>query len=590
MSEHDSLISGGEHGDRDAGACSAAAENSSTERAAAADDRTVAPINGEQCGVRARTLLNEDNFPDVDESLADAVSIQALLHQFSHPKVRADFVNGRFGLSINPNLLPSLDALRWSLFPRWRGGSLRLHQRATRKAAENLTLLIDSSSNLFRLDNEEPMTYQDWFQILESIATNQYWSTIPPEDRCTHIIQNDICATSNEAPRSFSPGRLSVKKEKVNSTTSSSTLSSKKKSLTTKAKTKSPKKVEEITISSSESSDARTETAESGSDNDDVPSVRSSRSRTKRYDRREVIKPPKFKMDGKLHLRDYLPTFEEYFDNKFKGSVYDKTQCLSEFIDDRLLTFYNIRGGRALPYDEMKKQLLSYYKKQKVGGRQFWREKMKEMSPEPNEGYDVFGLKLIEVTNLAYPSDPKESAKQLREHFFRKIPSEIVSKIEDAERALKCSGKRRSKHLPFNDVIDMAKDLQKRLKTETRPVMCTQQQYNGNKKQQESGRRSRQFSNSRRRDNSKYGKSNRYGERLSSANGAGNSSCSHCGNPNHSLSDCWRALKLCLICGKNHDMSDCPRYDPHYRTNSSTREESVPGNDQNLTKTGVRQG
>ena len=79
---------------------------------------------------------------------------------------------------------------------------------------------------------------------------------------------------------------------------------------------------------------------------------------------REVQTPPPFKMDGKVSLKDYLSTFKSFFTTKFKGSSYAQTQKLAELISGDLLAVFNARGGRKLKYNDMKTQLLDYYKKQ----------------------------------------------------------------------------------------------------------------------------------------------------------------------------------------------------------------------------------
>ena len=76
-----------------------------------------------------------------------AISIQSLLNQFSHPKVRADFYNKKFGCNINPNLLRKIDELRFCFLPRWQDGSLTA---ATNINAQHhmLQLLFQSDSLL----------------------------------------------------------------------------------------------------------------------------------------------------------------------------------------------------------------------------------------------------------------------------------------------------------------------------------------------------------------------------------------------------------------------------------------------------------
>lgn len=48
--------------------------------------------------------------------------------------------------------------------------------------------------------------------------------------------------------------------------------------------------------------------------------------------------------------------------------------------------------------------------------------------------------------------------------------------------------------------------------------------------------------------------------------------CALCGKANHIMDKCWRANNLCLICGLDHRMKDCPRYDPD-------RRQRIPTND-----------
>jgi hypothetical protein len=41
--------------------------------------------------------------------------------------------------------------------------------------------------------------------------------------------------------------------------------------------------------------------------------------------------------------------------------------------------------------------------------------------------------------------------------------------------------------------------------------------------------------------------------------------CSYCKRRNHWKRDCWRASRSCLICGKEHFMNNCPKYNPNHR-------------------------
>ena len=54
---------------------------------------------------------------------------------------------------------------------------------------------------------------------------------------------------------------------------------------------------------------------------------------------------------------------KNYLDVKYFGTDYDKTQQLRQFLDGQLLEVYGIKGGRKVKQSEMKRHLLSLYKK-----------------------------------------------------------------------------------------------------------------------------------------------------------------------------------------------------------------------------------
>ena len=79
------------------------------------------------------------------------IAIESLLSQFAHPGVRADLVNRKFACNVNPNLLPEIDNLRWTLFPRWLGSGLEAAAESYQRAAEHLRRLVGRSEELFKV-------------------------------------------------------------------------------------------------------------------------------------------------------------------------------------------------------------------------------------------------------------------------------------------------------------------------------------------------------------------------------------------------------------------------------------------------------
>lgn len=585
-----------------------------------------APPGSSRSGV-APADLNEN----VQPILMTMVSIQSLLVQFSHSKVRADFVNQCFGCNINPKLLPRIDNLRWLLLPRWQSGSLATTNVRSQAASYHWNHLIRQSDELFLTDTdamEECLTYKEWFSTLEAVASDRYWTRVSPENRCTHILPSD---DGSESGTASGASRLSVVMKNSNKDKKTSCDFAKmkdkhslRKSLTKRKpkKVTTKTKVEEIIITSSDSSSDDNSAvsspggSQSSEDDSDVeikrarPVTRSHPQRSSHSDNRAVVTPPMFQMNGKVSLKEYLATFERYFIRKFKGSSHDQTQMLSKFLSGDLLKVYEVRGGRMLKYTDMKKQLLEYYRKQKIGGKSYWREELAGATPGVDEGYEIFGMRLTELAELAYPNNKKECASHMRKQFFEALPSTICSKITDAERALRATTGGKQKYLPFSGIVQLAKDLQKESvkpktvmwatqlsggpeisKSEVSNHFSHQRPYNNNNGNNTTTNTREYWSHSKpssfytqdRNNNQKlfYNANHKQqpqqeNQQVKYQSPEGSHTpkkavaCAYCKNPNHQVQDCWKASRSCLICGKKHLMEKCPKFDPQYRSRSGS--------------------
>ena len=456
-------------------------------------------------------------------------AIISLISQFASTRVRGDFLNGHFGCSVNPAILPMLDELRCLLIPRWATSGWSGNVSRCNDAAVHFGKLIANSPERLLTDcGETPMTYAQWMSTLHMIAADPYWENTQPDDRCMHI-------STSETPE--------VK--------------------VARKKSKNPIKIEEVVLSSdgeldtaSEESlnDASSESSRhSESRSSDSSAARSKASRRKRRSRRKsVVTPPKFQMDGKTSLEDYLTTFEDYFRKKYSGGSQEKTQVLGEFLSGDIQKVFEIKGGRKLQYNVMKRELLQYYKSQKIGNRSYWKKQLDQIKPETDESYEILGMRLTEVAALAYPKSKSECALKVRQSFLKCLPSTMVTKITDAERVNKAvTGK--SKRLPFKSIVKIASDMQKELQVKQSKVMYTSEALNtGTKPRTERQHPPRTYSNQQKWSPNK-GVPNRT-ERLY---------CEYCRLFDHERPTCWREAKLCLICGGKHKIEQCPKYDPN---------------------------
>lgn len=300
---------------------------------------------------------------------------------------------------------------------------------------------------------------------------------------------------------------------------------------------------------------------------------------------------------------------------KFNGNKYDMTQELGKFIGEELLEVYKIRGGRKMKYEEMKDQLLKFYKKSKVNGKSHFRSQLDGAVPHLNEAFDMYGMRLTELVKLAYPNSKTEAAKRLRQCFLSTIPTAIAAKITDAELALKATTNSKKKRMSFNSIMEMARDIQKS-RDKNRSVMwiagklpdgsspssvsnengirskpADRQPYEFHRSTSSSrnspdqrnfvsavpgehrprytqhGHQSREFHRS-----ASFSRSSPSDQRDYSHSQPQTGNCSYCRMANHSRENCWKASRSCLICGDKHHMEDCPRFDRNHRSQSRNRD------------------
>ena len=146
--------------------------------------------------------------------LPTVMAFQSLLNQFSHPKVRTDFRDGRFGVRINPSLLPKIDELRWLLFPAWSGKGMNENITRNICAARRIQLLLTRSEEVCELScevDDESLSYHEWYALLELIASSKYWESLAAQQRCLNIPSDDRSCDSGNG----SGGLLQKKKDAI---------------------------------------------------------------------------------------------------------------------------------------------------------------------------------------------------------------------------------------------------------------------------------------------------------------------------------------------------------------------------------------
>ena len=505
------------------------------------------------------------------------IAVTSLLQQFSVVKVRGDFITGKFSMRGSPQLLDQLDELRCLLQPQWLGGGFTNNAPRCQLAAQCFDLLSTRSDDILPLKTGTHRKYCQWFELITGLANDPYWSQVDPKGRCTHKpvrIDTDGSASAG----GHVSNRSGHSKSSKNSQSNRSSKSSGKSSTASGRKTaKKAAKIEEIVISDSSDNNSSSSSSVLSSGSSSSPqSHRRSRRRTKVI-KKSIVTPPNFEVNGKMSLGEFLDDYESFFDRKYSGNKYEKTQVLESFLTGELLQIYKIRGGRRLKFKEMKQHLLTYYKDKRIGTRKYWRKQLEAMAPEPTEPFDMFGLRLLETAKLGY-SRSSEAAEEVRKPFLSHLPEYIRIKIKDAEMLNAAQG--HGKHLPFKSLMVIAKQSQMdgvKPKTvmwsssaaETQPdPQPVQPMKNGGAHFEKpwEGKKAHRKRNSP----------------SPPANQRTRSVCYHCNNKGHKKADCWIRMGRCRICGGPHRMEDCPRYDPDYCSKSRPRHKQENPNHQPL--------
>jgi len=496
-----------------------------------------------------------ENSPDSSlVHMTMAVSLQSLLVQFSHPRVRGDFLTGKFGCNINPELLIKLDDLRWTLLPRWKKGDFLSIKARSEGAAVHITKLLEQSMDHFVLSEDEkhPLTYAEWYSTLEAIAADRYWDRVPYYERCVHILSSTVKESTIDLGESMKE-RSPVKSTKTEPP---------------KIKRKRSAKREVISSGSSSSSDSVVLLSSDSSSEATSSGSSSPVQHRSRRSHRKLVKPQVYEIDGQISISEFLSSFERYFSSTYEGTSQDKTHVLSQFLSGDILRVYKVRGGRKLRYSDMKRELINYCKGKKNGGKSHFREQLANATPESDESLEIYGLRLMELMERAYPKDKKEGALQVRKRFLSTIPDFIYSKVSDAERALKITTNGRRKYLKLKALFRMADELQE--ECNEKAIMWIRQPRHY-ETEVTAPTFQRQAENRARRVPIIH-QARTFSRSYHSQSHNNEMRCSFCHIPNHTRENCRREQGLCLICGGTHLMENCPQYDVNYRTRSKSRQ------------------
>ena len=455
------------------------------------------------------------------------INVISLMNEFGGADVRGHLASRVIYPIYGEDTLKIIDELRCHLIPQFKQGHLNCISARVQQSEEVLKKLLTKSVDIFPFVNADvSMSYCEVYDIIDNIAASEYW-TVHTSKSCSHSVsQLGTSEIKHQANKwQGSPDEVDKKpKRRV--------------------------KIEDvIVLSSDESTSSLSSQCSTSSDSDNGDTVVHPRRR--KQHNREVVTPPMFRMDGKNNLGDFLYTYEQYFARKYSGSEYDKSQLLANFLEGDLLNVYHVKGGRKLKYGHMKKELVKWYTKQKVGGKSYWKTQLEVAFPEDEEKYDIYAMRLLELGELAYGPAKRQAAKHVRNRFLATINPKAAEKILDAEEMLKVTGS--GSKFDMAQIMELATKYQKKLLRVSsvqfsRPLATTVPL-------------AARAPEPRIYDTVKH-------EPSQTSSSKANVVCHFCKRRGHMQKDCWRKTKSCLICGEEHFIKDCPKFDPQHKGRS----------------------
>jgi hypothetical protein len=357
------------------------------------------------------------------------------------------------GINASEQLLQDLDHVRQLVIPAWNGISSANMELHLIIVEEHLVALLNRSESNFDLKSVSARlwTYKEWAQLLDRLASNNYWLSISPSDisiqqltvshqRKDPVEKCKIEPTNAKVGNSvnFSPpcspsDRLSDghKRKVRRSYKKNDGVRPREQPAYSSRLSGRSSRIEEVYLSDSTSAND----SESNATSDDARRhYRKSNGHSRSYSRpKEVVKPMNFEMNGNQSLKQFFVSFERYFEAKFDGDSRDRTQELRDFLPAEMRNFYEVLGGRRLKYHDMKEELTRWHKSQRVGGTQYWREQLKEAKMNPSDTLRLFGTRLREMGHKAYPHSSRECLKEMRRVFLREVPRNFARRILENE-------------------------------------------------------------------------------------------------------------------------------------------------------------
>lgn len=157
---------------------------------------------------------------------------------------------------------------------------------------------------------------------------------------------------------------------------------------------------------------------------------------------KEPVPPLVFNAKSGHSFKNFLSTFERFFDCKYTGDDRDRARKLEHYLGSDMKRWYEAIGGHNRRYKEVKRELLEMYETERVSRKEETFKQFQSMQMLSTDSMRMYAVRLEHVARKAFP-DEAEAERQLCRKLKDTAPSAFIGLLAGAQNMLSMFGEKK---------------------------------------------------------------------------------------------------------------------------------------------------